>query len=148
MTISFNTLILGIMVAIIFYEITNISPGGIIVPGLLAMYISQPQRIVYTIIVAIVTYLIVKLISKYFIVFGKRRFVLMIIISIIINFILELIITGLSINLLSVSIVGYTIAGILANEISKQGIKKTIPSLVIVMCIIELIVLIANSIGE
>ena len=147
MTFTFNILVLGIMVSIIFYEITQISPGGIIVPGLLAMYINQPQRIIYTIIVAIVTYFIVKFISRYVIVFGKRRFVLMIVISIVINLILELIITGISINLLSISIIGYTIAGLIANEVSKQGLKKTIPALVIVMCIIELIVLISNAIG-
>ena len=147
MTFTFNILVLGIMVSIIFYEITQISPGGIIVPGLLAMYINQPQRIIYTIIVAIVTYFIVKFISRYVIVFGKRRFVLMIIISIVINLILELIITGISINLLSISIIGYTIAGLIANEVSKQGLKKTIPALVIFMCIIELIVLISNAIG-
>ena len=140
MTLTFNVLVLGILVSIIFYEITHISPGGIIVPGLLTMYINEPQRIIYTIIVAIITYFIVKLISRYLIVFGKRRFALMIIISIVINLILELIITG-------ISIIGYTIAGLIANEVAKQGIKKTIPSLVIVMCIIELIVLISNVIG-
>lgn len=147
MTFTFNVLVLGILVSIIFYEITHISPGGIIVPGLLTMYINQPQRIVYTIIVAIITYFIVKLISRYVIVFGKRRFVLMIIISIVINIILELIISGISLNLISISIIGYTIGGIIANDISKQGLKRTIPSLVIVMCIIELIVLISNAIG-
>lgn len=147
MTITFNVLVLGILVSIIFYEITHISPGGIIVPGLLTMYINQPQRIVYTIIVAIITYFIVKLISRYVIVFGKRRFVLMIIISIVINIILEIIISGISLNLISISIIGYTIGGIIANDISKQGLKRTIPSLVIVMCIIELIVLISNAIG-
>lgn len=147
MTFTFNVLVLGILVSIIFYEITHISPGGIIVPGLLTMYINQPQRIVYTIIVAIITYFIVKLISRYVIVFGKRRFVLMIIISIVINIILEIIISGISLNLISISIIGYTIGGIIANDISKQGLKRTIPSLVIVMCIIELIVLISNAIG-
>lgn len=147
MTFTFNVLVLGILVSIIFYEITHISPGGIIVPGLLTMYINQPQRIVYTIIVAIITYFIVKLISRYVIVFGKRRFVLMIIISIVINIILELLISGISLHLISISIIGYTIGGIIANDISKQGLKRTIPSLVIVMCIIELIVLISNAIG-
>ena len=147
MTFTFNVLVLGILVSIIFYEITHISPGGIIVPGLLTIYINQPQRIVYTILVAIITYFIVKLISRYVIVFGKRRFVLMIIISIVINIILELIISGISLHLISISIIGYTIGGIIANDISKQGLKRTIPSLVIVMCIIELIVLISNAIG-
>ena len=147
MTIDFNVLVLGILISIIFYEITHISPGGIIVPGLLAMYINQPQRIVYTIIVAVITYYIVKFISRYLIIFGKRRFALMIIISILLNIVLELIINGLSIHLLSISLIGYTIAGLIANDISKQGVAKTIPSLVVVMCIVEFVVFIGNIIG-
>ena len=111
------------------------------------MYINQPQRIVYTVIVAVITYYIVKFISRYLIIFGKRRFALMIIISILLNIVLELIINGLSIHLLSISLIGYTIAGLIANDISKQGIVKTIPSLIVVMCIIEFVVFIANIIG-
>lgn len=145
--IDLNVVILGILISIIFYEITNISPGGIIVPGLMVMYISEPERMVYTVIVAIITYLIVKLLSKYLIIFGKRRFVLMIVISLLINFILEFLIHASSINLINISIVGYTIAGLIANDIYKQGMKRTIPSLVIVVAIIELIVIISNQIG-
>jgi hypothetical protein len=63
-------------------------------------------------------------------VFGKRRFALMIIISIFLSIIFELITHVLSGYLLSVSIVGYTIAGLIANDFYKQGVKKTLPSLV------------------
>lgn len=144
---TLNVIILGVMISIIFYEITKISPGGIIVPGLLVVYITQIDRIIYTIIIAIVTYLIVKLLSKYLVIFGKRRFVLMIIISIFLSFILDLIMNSFSSSFLSVSIIGYTIAGIIANETYKQGIKRTIPSLVIVVAIIELLVIIINQVG-
>ena len=147
MVISLNLVILGILISIIYYEITNISPGGIVVPGLLAMYISQPIRIIYTIVVSIFSYYIVKLLSKHFIIFGKRRFVLLIIFSITISFLLELIISGMSVNMIKVSLIGYTISGLIANDITKQGIKRTIPSLVIVMGIVELIALIINQIN-
>ena len=142
-----NILILGIIISIIYYEITDISPGGIIVPGLLVMYITQPERILYTLVVALITYFLVKLLSKYIVIFGKRRFVLLIIISIFVNFILHLILVGSSVSLLNISIIGYTIAGLIANDFFKQGIKKTIPSLIIVVGIIELIVIICNQIG-
>lgn len=147
MTLQLNVVLLGVMVSIIFYEITHISPGGIIVPGLLVLYIHQPERIIYTIVVAILSFLLVKLISKYVIVFGKRRFVLFIIASVLINFILSLIIGFASIHMVRFSLIGYTIAGLIANDLAKQGIKKTIPSLVIVLCIIELIVLITSEVG-
>lgn len=136
-----NAIILGILISIIFYEITNISPGGIIVPALMVLYINQIDRMVYTVIVAIITYLIIKLLSRYLIVFGKRRFVLLIIVSLFVNFVLQLLLRSFSIYLLNISIIGYTIAGLLANDFCKQGIKKTIPSLVIVISIIELILI-------
>ena len=136
-----NVIILGILISIIFYEITNISPGGIIVPALMVLYINQIDRMVYTVIVAIITYLIIKLLSRFFIVLGKRRFVLLIIVSLFVNFILQLLLRSFSIYLLNISIIGYTIAGLLANDFCKQVIKKTVPSLVIVISIIELILI-------
>ncbi len=147
MNLSLNIVILGVLVSIIFYEVTNISPGGIIVPGLMALYIRQPERMIYTVIVSIICYFIVKLLSKYLIIYGKRRFVLMIVVSLILNAVLQLILKGLSLNLLNISIIGYTISGLIANDIYKQGIKRTVPALVIVVCIVELLAILANKIG-
>lgn len=140
-------IILGILVSIIFYEITDISPGGIIVPGILVIYIGQIDRMIYTVVVAIITFYVIKLISRYLIVFGRRRFVLLILVSLIINVLLQVLLKSFSINMLNISIVGYTIAGIIANDFCKQGVKKTVPALVIVVAIIELLVLCLNQIG-
>lgn len=147
MTMGLNIVLLGVIVSIIFFEITNISPGGIIVPGLMVLYIKQPERMIYTVIVAIITYFIVKFISKYLVIFGKRRFVIMIFTSILLNFILNLILNISSISMLNISIIGYTIAGLIANDIYKQGIKKTIPALVIVTAIVELIAILVLQVG-
>ena len=143
----YSILVIGILVSIIFYELTDVSPGGIIVPGLLVSYFHSIERVIFTVIVALLTYLIVKLISKYLLVFGKRRFVLMILVSLFLSVIFELITNTLSANLLSVSLVGYTIAGLIANDFYKQGVKKTLPALVICVCLVELIVIIGYQLG-
>ena len=143
----YTILIIGILISIIFYELTDISPGGIIVPGLLVTYINSIERVIFTVIIAVLTYLIVKFLSKYVLVFGTRRFVLMIIISIFLSIIFELITHALSGYLLSVSIVGYTIAGLIANDFYKQGVKKTLPALAICVCLLELIVIIGYQLG-
>ncbi|MDD2493450.1 MAG: poly-gamma-glutamate biosynthesis protein PgsC [Bacilli bacterium] len=142
-----NIIILGIIVSIIFYEITDISPGGIVVPGLMVMYVNQFDKMIYTVIVAIITYLVVKFISRYLVIFGKRRFVILILISILINFLLQTLLHSFSINLLSVSIIGYSIAGIIANDMYKQGIKRTLPALAIVLVVLELIILVYQQLG-
>jgi poly-gamma-glutamate biosynthesis protein PgsC/CapC len=143
----YTILVIGILISIIFYELTDISPGGIIVPGLLVTYINSIERVIFTVIIALLTYLIVKFLSKYVLVFGKRRFALMIIISIFLSIIFELITHALSGYLLSVSIVGYTIAGLIANDFYKQGVKKTLPALAICVCLLELIVIIGYQLG-
>lgn len=143
----YTILVIGILISIIFYELTDISPGGIIVPGLLVTYINSIERVVFTVIIALLTYLIVKFLSKYVLVFGKRRFALMIIISIFLSIIFELITHALSGYLLSVSIVGYTIAGLIANDFYKQGVKKTLPALAICVSLLELIVIIGYQLG-
>ena len=134
-----NIIILGLLISIIFYEITDISPGGIIVPGLMVLYFNQVDRMIYTVVIAIISYLVVKWASRYFIIFGRRRFVLLIVISLVINFVLQLLLKSFSISMLNVSIIGYTIAGLIANDFYKQGVKKTLPALVIVVGIVELI---------
>ena len=134
-----NIIIIGLLISIIFYEITDISPGGIIVPGLMVLYFNQVDRMIYTVVLAIISYLVVKWASRYFIIFGRRRFVLLIVISLVINFVLQLLLKSFSISMLNVSIIGYTIAGLIANDFYKQGVKKTLPALVIVVGIVELI---------
>lgn len=143
-----SIIIIGVIVSIIFYELTNISPGGIIIPGLMVLYVNQIDRIIYTVIVAMITCLIVRIVSRYLIVFGKRRFALMIIIGVLLNFLLELLLHSFSINLLSISIIGYTITGILANEMYKQGYKRTISAFTIVVAFLELILILMKNMGQ
>jgi len=147
MTMGLNIVLLGVIVSIIFFEITDISPGGIIVPGLMVLYIQEPERMVYTVIVAVITYYVVKLLSKYLIIFGKRRFVVMIFVSILINFLLDMLLKMTSFNMINISIIGYTIAGLIANDFHKQGLNRTIPALFICISIIELISIILLQIG-
>ena len=142
-------IILGIIISIVLDELTDISPGGIIVPGLMVIYVSQWTRMLYTVAIAILAYYIVKLLSARFIIFGKRRFVMLIIVSLALHFAINFIL-GLFFNDLSgltISVVGYTIAGIIANNIYKQGIKRTVPSLAIVVCLLEIIILVLGQLG-
>ena len=88
-------IILGIIISIVFYELTDISPGGIIVPGLMVIYVSQWTRMLYTVAIAILAYYIVKLLSARFIIFGKRRFVMLIIVSLTLHFAINFILRTL-----------------------------------------------------
>ena len=134
-------ILLGLLIGIIFYELTGISPGGLVVPGIIAYYIYSPSRIVMTLVISIIAFLIVKLIANHFIIYGKRKFVVHIIIASIISFLFGLLGEGLDLLFLTIPIIGYIIPGIISNEMSKQGLLKTLLGLGIVSGIIGLVVL-------
>lgn len=142
-------LILGVLVSIVFYELTDITPGGLIVPGLMVAYIGQPLRMVYTLLIAIAAFYIVKLLSRKFLIFGKRRFVILIVISFVLHVLFNLLFGAFSLDLTSIAIsmVGYTVSGIIANNMFKQGVVKTGVSLAVVVCIIQLIVVLLSALG-
>lgn len=136
----YSTIVLGIIISIIFFELTDISPGGIIVPGYIALFLNQPERIVFTIILSMLTLLIVNILSNYTILYGRRRFGMMIIISFIIQFIIRIIINKFLLpEFLIASSIGYIIPGIIAQDIGRQGSIKTIAAMVLVSSLIKLI---------
>ena len=142
-------LIIALIISIIFFEITDLTPGGLLVPGLMVIYINNPIRMVYTLAIAILSFFIVKLLSKKLIIFGKRRLALLIIISLLLNFLVNLII-GIALWDFSSSVlflVGYSVSGIIANNMFKQGVVKTSLSLGIVVGLTELVILLLVNLG-
>jgi len=71
----FETLLVGMLVAVLYVEIMDIYPGGIIVPAYIALYLHSPLRVLVTIFIALLSLYSYKTLSRFFILFGKRRFV-------------------------------------------------------------------------
>ena len=84
-----NILTLGVIISIVFYEITEISPGGLIVPAYFALYLDDPLKLSVTAGISLLTLLLLKLLSRYTILYGRRRFAVCIIVSFIIKMILQ-----------------------------------------------------------
>lgn len=139
-----DIIIFGIILSIIFYEITEISPGGLIVPAYIAFYINTPQRIIITIIAGILTFLIVKFISNHTIIYGRRKFALCIMISFMIRLILKYfniyIVNEYEIYILGGSVIGVIIPGIMAQEMDRHGIVRIVSSLMILSIFIKAVV--------
>lgn len=132
-------IVIGILLSVLFYEATDISPGGVIVPAYLALYVENPIKIIITLIIAFAAYQVVNILSRHVIVFGRRKFSLMILFSYMIQvFANELILSADW--MISFSSIGVIIPGIIASDFDKQGVIKTIFSLGIVVLIMYFIV--------
>jgi len=118
---------IGIAIGFLFYELVGLSPGGIVVPGYIAVGI------------AILTYYIVNFLSNYLILYGKRRFLSMILISFLVKWLVESFVFQFPAANIELQSIGYIIPGLLANEMNRQGIIPTLLAMSIVAILVRLI---------
>ena len=67
---------IGMVLSLFLTETLGVTAGGIIVPGYIAMNLDSPSRLFVTFGISIIVYLIIKLLSNFILVYGKRRLVL------------------------------------------------------------------------
>src|SRR2546426_7292384 len=72
---------IGIGVSMIFYERLNLVPGGVIVPGYVALTLDRPYMLLSTFAVAIVTLSLINKVSNHLVLFGRRKFSFMMLMS-------------------------------------------------------------------
>lgn len=131
----FETLLLGLVVSVIYVEIMDVYPGGIIVPAYVALYLDQPCRVLATVVVALITIGTFRILNGYFILFGKRRFVMFIILGAFWAQFLYWVLPHLFQAPWGLQAIGWLIPGLLANNVEKQRFFPTVASLVVVSTI-------------
>ena len=129
---SYELTFLGLLLSLLYVGITGLYPGGIIVPGYLVLFIDQPARIAGSLIAALLTLLCFKLASQYAIIFGRRKFVFMVLIGGIWAFLWLRMFPILFPLSLEFRVIGWVIPGLIANNFEKQGVIVTTASLVTV----------------
>jgi poly-gamma-glutamate biosynthesis protein PgsC/CapC len=132
MPLDYSSLFLGLVLALIYAELAGISPGGLIVPGYFALYLNQPWRPLATIIVAFIALFAYRLASKYFILFGRRRFVFMLLVGAILGQMWALALPHLFSEPIGLRVIGWVVPGILASNLERQKILPTLASLILV----------------
>jgi len=131
----FETIFIGLAVALLYAEFTGIYPGGIIVPAFLALSLDHPFRALATIAVACLSLLIYKLLARYLILFGKRRFVILLLVGGLLSQLIGLAAPNLLAAPAEFQVIGFIIPGLLANNLERQRFLPTLASLVTVTAI-------------
>ncbi len=126
---------IGLLIAVLYVEITGFYPGGIIVPAYVALYLDQPVRVLATIVIAFLSLYIYRALSRFIILFGKRRFVMLVFIGAFLAQLWFLLFPRLFTASLELRAVGWIIPGLLANNLEKQKIIHTLASLITVSII-------------
>jgi poly-gamma-glutamate biosynthesis protein PgsC/CapC len=126
---TYETFFIGLILAVFYVEIFDIYPGGIIVPAYMALFLDQPLRVLTTILVAFLSLLTYRLLSRFFILFGRRRFVMLLLLGALWGQLWFLVAPSLFSGAMDLRMIGWVIPGLLANNFEKQKIPATLASL-------------------
>ena len=132
--------VLSLIVSLIFTELTNLLPGGIIVPFYFALYLDDPVKVAATVLSALVAVGVINLLSRVMLLYGRRKFALYIIVGILEKILFTYLYFGNSYMFYNLSMtIGYLVPGILGRQMERQGVLKTVGALAAVTLMIRLI---------
>jgi gamma-polyglutamate biosynthesis protein CapC len=135
----------GLLVCLLFVGYLGLMTGGMVVPGYLALVMHQPGSVVLTLLDALIIFAIVKILSHFLIIYGRRRIALIMLISFLLGIVMRHLFSSYyAVHLLGdvYTVVGYIIPGLIALSIDRQGIIETLCSLLIASSIVRLVLII------
>jgi poly-gamma-glutamate biosynthesis protein PgsC/CapC len=137
---------LGLVISLIFSETLGLAAGGMVVPGYLALMMHEPLRIVGTVAVALLTLGALKLLSRYALIYGRRRIVIAVLLGFsfgaISRDLLFLRQAGVPIDLRTI---GYVIPGLIANWMERQGIVQTLCVMTTTAVLVRLLLMLLSG---
>lgn len=130
---------LGIALNLLFTEVLGLTSGGLVVPGYLALHLTQPARLLSTVAVGGLTFAAVRYgFMRLVVLYGRRRFG----VTILTGFVLH----GLYTLALSAApapadlrVVGYIVPGLIANTSLAQGFWATIGTTLTLALLVRLL---------
>jgi poly-gamma-glutamate biosynthesis protein PgsC/CapC len=138
------TIVLGIVIVTLIYKQTGLTLGGIIVPGYLALYVTTPLHIVMTMVIAVLAWAIVHgILMRRYMLNGQRLFEIEILVALVLQVAWNALVTLFSGSSESVSAlygIGFVIPGLIAHEIGRQGVRRTLLTTLLGTVIVFLII--------
>ncbi|MBK6910015.1 MAG: poly-gamma-glutamate biosynthesis protein PgsC [bacterium] len=142
------TIGLGVLISLLFHEVVGAAAGGIVVPGYLALHLDNPAKLAGTFVVAFFAFLCIRLVSRFMFVYGRRRMVLAIMFGFILGYISRnVILTDVWISDVRLEAIGFIIPGLIANWFERQGVVKTLATMLIAAPLVRLLVMLLTG-GE
>jgi poly-gamma-glutamate biosynthesis protein PgsC/CapC len=122
---------IGLVVSLLYAEMFGVAPGGIIVPGYLALGITDPVVVLLTLGISLLTFFVVRVLATVMIIYGRRRTVLMILVAFLLGSLVRVGLgVGTPVGPFEIGVIGYIIPGLIAIWMDRQGIVVTASSAV------------------
>ncbi|MCP4291827.1 MAG: poly-gamma-glutamate biosynthesis protein PgsC [bacterium] len=134
---------LGLVVALVFSEILGLAAGGLVVPGYIALYLDQPLRILGTILASLVTYGFIRILGRFILLYGRRTMVFSVLSGFLFGYLTRYILVfndvlNLGVDTSVIQSIGYIIPGLIAYWMMRQGIVETLCTMIMASFIVRL----------
>ncbi|MBR37731.1 MAG: poly-gamma-glutamate biosynthesis protein PgsC, partial [Idiomarina sp.] len=148
---------IGLFFTLLLTQTLGLAAGGLVVPGYVALQLTEPMSLVITLVAALLTFLIVRVISSFAIIYGRRQTIIMILTGYLIAGLMDLFLGSLvnwvdlqmvaggddaqaqvatlessfMMAVMSSNIIGYIIPGLIAIWFERQGVLQTLCGLAV-----------------
>jgi poly-gamma-glutamate biosynthesis protein PgsC/CapC len=133
-----ESIAIGLVFGFFFYEWLGLSAGGFVVPGYIALQLGDPPVLVGTLAVSILTWACVRVASRYAILFGRRRFILMVLTGFAWQWAYRMLLIRYGVFTEAPDAFGFIIPGLIANEMERQGVLPTSTALLVISVMVRL----------
>lgn len=133
-----SAIILSVLLSFASTEFLGLFTGGLITGGYLAFYLDQPLRLLVTYAAGTLGYLLITLLARYVMLFGRRRYMACLLAGMALGWLLTHALSLLPAGGLDLRVIGYLVPGLIANDMMKQGIWKTLAMSLLVTFLIRL----------
>lgn len=136
---------LSVLFSFGLYEAFGLLTGGMVSAGYLCLFFEQPFRIATTLLLAVLVYLLTRILSRFVILYGRRRFMLVIVLSLIFGWVIERFLLGIALIPQDIRIIGHVVPGLIANDMYKQGIGRTLLGVLMSAAVVRLLLMVVSA---
>ena len=117
-------LAIGMLIGMIYYSRTGWACGGIITPGVVAIYISDPVKVLMSLAVGLVVWGVLEGLVRLFGIYGRQRLVTAMFVALALRYPMVSVWGGASLWL------GWVVPGLIGADMQRQGIVTTVGAVV------------------
>jgi poly-gamma-glutamate biosynthesis protein PgsC/CapC len=141
-------IVLGIVINLLLTELVGFTAAGLVVPGYLALHLTQPVRLLATFAVALATWTVVRYgWMRLAILYGRRRTGVTVLTGILLNAATDYAVPSIIPMGTELRVIGYIVPGLIAGEALSQGIWPTLWMTLLVAALVRLLLMAAMAFG-
>jgi len=119
-------LAIGILLGMLYYHKTGWACGGIITPGVIAIYIGDPDKVLVSIAAGLVTFIVLKILVRFSGIYGRQRLAAAMLIALALRYPLVSVWGETSLWL------GWVVPGLIGADMQRQGVVITLAAVIAV----------------